>query len=92
MPKKRKMGFMHANVKPVETDELAKSIAKDLKLPDRPLTIQELAATDPFTGEPRERKSDEVRFCMDHEPVENVKSEREDEGFLIDKIDAEFDE
>jgi len=83
---------MHANVKPVETDELAKSIAKDLKLPDRPLTIQELAAIDPFTGEPRERKPDEVRFCIEHENSDNEKIEREDEGSLIDKIDAEFDE
>lgn len=30
------------NITPVDTEELRKSIAKDLDVPDRPLTIQEL--------------------------------------------------
>jgi len=92
MSKKKKKGFLHASVKPVETEELAKSIAKDLNIPDRPLTIQELAAIDPLTGEPRQHEPGDVYFDLSAKPQSREQDEREQEEALIDKIDREFDE
>ncbi len=96
MPKKKNLGILAGGVKPVETEELAKSIAKDLNIPDRPLSIQELAATDPFTGKPRKQEQDDVYFDLSPPSPEELEkiaqNERREEEALIDQIDQEFDE
>lgn len=45
-----------------ETEALAKSIAKDLNLPDKPLTMEEWAKIDPFTGKPRQVSEHDIGF------------------------------
>lgn len=86
--------FVPGGVTPKETEELAKSIARDIQIPDRPLSMQELSEINPLTGQPRKKDKDEHATHIDFstpDPLEVEAYLLEKERNMIDRIDAEMD-
>jgi hypothetical protein len=76
------------NVEAVDTDELRKSIARDLELPDRPLTIDELARL--RAVENSETMQPVIDWSFQYQP--DPADLRREEERLIDEIDEELNE
>lgn len=85
MPNKPKNIF---NIEPVDTEELRKSIARDLELPDRPLTISELAQLRAIEN------AGTIKPAIDwsYVPQPDPERERLEEERLIDEVDEELNE
>ena len=91
MPKKKKQPVdLDLNVK--ETESLRKSVAHDLKMPDRILTMEELANWDYEKGEVVEKEQDGYHFSF-AKPTQQQLDEkfRKDEQNFINRIDNEMD-
>lgn len=76
------------NVEPIDTEELRKSIARDLGLPDRPLTITELAQLRAVEN------GDAIQPVIDwsYQPQPDPELLRREEERLIDQVDEELNE
>jgi hypothetical protein len=82
--------FVPGGVSPRETEELVKSIARDLQAPDRPLSMKELSEL----MRPNDQRGEHDVF-IDLGPsklsdIENAQLEIERN--MIDRIDSEMDE
>jgi hypothetical protein len=74
------------NIEAVDTEELRKTIAKELELPDRPLTISELSQLRAAENE----VPPAIDWSYQHQP--DPADVRAEEERLIDEIDEELNE
>ena len=89
---KKKPKMVQGDVWAKESEALAKSIAKDLNLPDKPISMQEWAKIDPLTGKPREFGEHDIRFNLEHsDGTEEDALEDQIERNRMEKLDRDVE-
>lgn len=90
MPKKQKQKQKNIfNIEAIDTEELRKSIARDLQVPDRPLTLKEIQEIE-FVNSLENPMTPAIDWSRDDSPTEAEL--RFHEGLLIDEVDEELNE
>lgn len=90
MPKKQQQKQKNIfNIEAIDTEELRKSIARDLQVPDRPLTLKELQEIE-FVNNFETNIAPAIDWTRDDSPTEEEL--RFHEGLLIDEVDEGLNE
>lgn len=90
MPKKQQQKQKNIfNIEAIDTEELRKSIARDLQVPDRPLTLKQIQEIE-FVNSLESPMTPAIDWSRDDSPTEEEL--RFHEGLLIDEVDEGLNE